>query len=66
MWPFILLRYFMICDHCAYYAYDDTDGEWYCDADMDEDDVYRLESENYRTCPYFRDNNEYAVVKHQI
>ena len=28
------------CDDCAYYAYDEEYDEYYCTADMDEDDVY--------------------------
>ena len=34
--------------------------------DMDEDDYYRLMSGNNKDCPYYQDNDEYKVVRHQI
>lgn len=34
---------------------------------MDEDDYYRLMTGGQRTsCPYFRDGDEYKVVRHQM
>ena len=56
----------MICDYCAYYAWDEDEEAYYCDVDMDEDDIWRLESTKYKSCPCFRDSDEYKVVKHQI
>lgn len=54
------------CDTCVYNVYDDEDACYYCEVDMDEDDAVRLMSSHYRECPYYRLNDEYAVVKHQI
>lgn len=54
------------CDTCAYYAYDDEDECYYCEADMDEDDAGRMVSGHYKSCPYYRNGDEYAVVRHQI
>ena len=56
----------MICDYCAYYTWDENDETYYCDVEMDEDDIWRLESTQYKNCPYYRDSDEYKVVKHQI
>ena len=55
----------MICDTCANYVYDE-DWECYtCMVNMDEDDYYRVVS-NSRECPYYQDNDEYKVVRHQM
>ena len=55
-----------ICDECNNFQYDDEDECYYCVADMDEDDVYRLTQRQYKSCPFFGSNNEYEVVKKQI
>lgn len=56
----------MNCDYCANYTYDEEDESYYCDVSLDEDDYYRLISGNYKECPYFRSNDEYKVVRHQM
>lgn len=54
------------CETCAYFAYDDEYEEYYCDVNMDEDDYGRLVSSNFKGCPYYKDGDEYKVVRHQI
>jgi hypothetical protein len=54
------------CDSCAYYYYDEDYEEYICEANMDEDDYSRLVSSNYKGCQYYRNGDEYAVVRHQI
>ncbi len=54
------------CEQCAYFAYDEEYEEYICEADMDEDDYSRLVSGNYRSCPFYRNGDEYAVVRHQM
>lgn len=56
----------MHCDECTYYEYDEDDEAYYCGVDMDEDDYARLMGSSKSECPYFRNNNEYEVVKHQM
>jgi len=41
-------------------------SEYYCDINMDEDDFMRFISNNYESCPYFRNGDEYEVVRKQI
>lgn len=53
------------CDECAYFEYDEDDEEYYCSVNMDEDDYSRLVESRYQTCPYYRNGDEYAVVRHQ-
>jgi len=54
------------CLSCAYYTYDEEYEEYICDADMDEDDYYHLLQQNRKSCPYYRNGDEYAVVRKQI
>ena len=56
----------MHCDDCAYLAYDEDDEAYYCSVDMDEDDYGRLIASKRETCPFYRNGDEYAVVRHQM
>lgn len=56
----------MDCDTCAYFAYDEEYEEYYCTVNMDEDDVYRLQMNHYKKCPFYKNGDEYKVVRHQI
>ena len=45
----------------------DEDYECYsCLVSLDEDEMYRFLSGSRWECPYFRPDDEYAVVRHQI
>lgn len=54
------------CQQCAYYIYDEEYEEYICDVDMDEDDYYQLLQKHRKSCPYYRNGDEYAVVRKQI
>ena len=54
------------CDSCANLVYDEDYEEYVCDVDMDEDDYGRLMADRSFTCPYYRNGDEYAVVRHQM
>ena len=41
-------------------------GAYLCDMNMDEDDYVRIMSDRYYQCPYYRNGDEYAVVRKQI
>lgn len=56
----------MQCDTCAYYGYDEDDDEYYCSVDMDEDEYARLIENRHKTCPFWRNGDEYEVVRHQM
>ena len=43
----------------------DVEG-YICDVDMDEDDYARMRSSDYSTCPYYRNNDDYLIVRKQI
>lgn len=51
------------CDSCVYNVYDDDDECYYCEVDMDEDDAARLMQGHYKDCPYYQNDDEYAVIR---
>ena len=54
------------CETCAFYVYDDEYGAYLSDLNMDEYDYVRIMSDRYYQCPYYRNGDEYAVVRKQI
>lgn len=54
------------CETCVYYIYDEDYEEYVCEADMDEDDYGRLMERGQSACRYYRDGDEYRVVRHQM
>ena len=54
------------CETCAYYEYDEDEEEYFCSIDMDEDDYAKLAGSDYKECHFYRNGDEYEVVKHQI
>lgn len=54
------------CDYCAYNAYDEETEEYYCSVSLDEDDMARFLSRRHKSCPYFKNGDEYQVVRHQM
>ena len=56
----------MICDYCINYRYDEDVEGYICDVDMDEDDYARMRSSDYSTCPYYRSNDDYLIVRKQM
>ena len=53
------------CETCVYYDYDETEDMYFCSVDMDEDDFYRLLSDQRKECPYYRDGDEYRIARKQ-
>ena len=54
-----------MCDTCANYAYDEDYEYYVCDVNLDEDDMLRFLQGNTKECPYYQNDDEYAVVRHQ-
>ena len=55
-----------ICDNCVNYVYDEEYEEYNCEVNLDEDDLVRFMSNRYENCPYYRPDDEYAVVRKQM
>ena len=54
------------CETYTYLTYDEDYDTYICDAAMDEDDYIRLQEQSFKGCPYYRDGDEYRVVKKQL
>ena len=53
------------CEYCSNLVYDDELGEYVCEANPDEDDVYRLFSNREFNCHDFRDDDDYKLARKQ-
>ncbi len=54
------------CDDCQYYAYDEDYESYFCEMNLDEDEMARFMTASYDNCPYYRSGDEYRVVRHQM
>ena len=54
-----------ICEYCNNFAYDEEEECYICAANLDEE-MYRFVSSHYRECPYFRNGDEYKIVRKQM
>lgn len=54
------------CEMCVNYVFDEEDECYSCLVNLDEDEYMRFASSREFYCPYFRLDDEYGVVRHQI
>lgn len=54
------------CDTCCNYIYDDDYECYTCEMNLDEDEMCQFIEGNYKNCPYYRLDDEYAVVRKQM
>ncbi len=54
------------CESCVFYTYDEDYACYICEMDLDEDDMVRFLSASFDNCPYYRLDDEYKVVRHQM
>lgn len=55
-----------LCDTCAYMIYDEDYDDYVCDCQMDEDDYYHVLRSGHKKCPFYRNGDEYLVVRKQM
>lgn len=55
----------MNCENCAYFAFDEEFEEYFCTANMDEDEYAAFLASNFKSCPFFKLNDEYGIVRKQ-
>jgi hypothetical protein len=53
------------CEFCMYYSYDEEDDSYYCEANLDEDDMERFLSAARDACPFWRPGDEYLLSRRQ-
>ena len=54
------------CECCAFYTWDEDSECYICEMDLDEDEMIRFLSASFDNCPYFRNGDEYRVVRRQM
>ena len=52
------------CDSCMNFEYDDEYECYTCIMELDEDEMSRFLSGNYKECPYYQLGDEYRIVRH--
>lgn len=53
------------CESCAYYAYDDDLEQYFCEMDLDEDEMYKFVNCAFDRCPYYTSGDEYKIAGKQ-
>lgn len=53
------------CEYCIYYFYDEEYDCFSCSMDLDEDEMYRFISGQFKECRYFRMGDDYTIVRKQ-
>lgn len=54
------------CESCVNYVYDEEYECYNCEMNLDEDDMVKFLSASFDNCPYYRLDDEYQVVRHQM
>ena len=54
------------CEYCGNYVYDEDYEGYVCDISMDEDEYVRLVSDSRYECPYYRNGDDYRIVRKQM
>ena len=54
------------CEYCSNYVYDEDYEGYVCDISMDEDEYVRLVSDSRYECPYYRNGDDYRIVRKQM
>ena len=54
-----------LCDNCAHYCYDDEYECYYCDVNLDEDEMAKFITGSLENCHFFQLYDEYKIVEKQ-
>ena len=54
------------CDYCLYYEYDEDYECYTCSKDLDEDEMVHFLQGKTFACPFFRNGDEYLIVRKQM
>lgn len=54
------------CECCSNYIYDEEYECYFCDVNLDEDEMSRFMSNALDSCSYFQLYDEYKIVRKQI
>lgn len=54
------------CEYCVNYSYDEDYECYTCDVSLDEDEMAKFITGNFKGCPYFKMGDEYRIVRKQM
>ena len=54
------------CESCMYYSYDDEFDEYFCEVNLDEDEMVSFLTSQAFACSYYRLEDEYKTVRNQM
>ncbi len=54
------------CESCMYFGYDEEFEEYYCEVNLDEDEMQKFLTDTIQGCPYYRLEDEYKTVRRQM
>lgn len=54
-----------LCENCNNYVYDEESGIYYCEINLDEDEMLKFISGTNTNCNYFSSNDDYLIVRKQ-
>ena len=54
-----------MCDTCIFFTYDEDEDYYYCSVNLDEDEMYSFIKGTMKNCSYYRDNDDYKIVRKQ-
>ncbi|MFA9375305.1 MAG: DUF6472 family protein [Lachnotalea sp.] len=54
------------CDCCSNYIYDEEEDYYECNINLDEDEFGKFMKNSFESCPYFRLDDEYKIVRKQM
>ncbi|MCI8704953.1 MAG: hypothetical protein HFE61_12040 [Anaerotignum sp.] len=54
------------CESCMYFGYDEEFEEYYCEVNLDEDEMQKFLTDTFQGCPYYRLEDEYKTVRRQM
>lgn len=55
-----------LCEQCTHYIYDEEWECYSCDVNLDEDDMVKFLQGRNTNCHFFRLDDEYGIVRHQM
>lgn len=53
------------CESCANYIFDEESESYFCDMQLDEDEMQRFLTAQTYNCPYYDFYDEYKIVRKQ-
>lgn len=54
------------CESCVHFGYDEEFDEYFCEVDLDEDEIQKFLIDAFRNCPYYRLEDEYKTARKQM